>query len=57
VVGYNLDRIRSFNRRLKEKAAAKRTRAKRRTGTWDKLLGAPASSTPQPPDDPDPPPT
>ncbi|MDP9243216.1 MAG: hypothetical protein M3O84_08600 [Actinomycetota bacterium] len=57
VVGYNIDRIRSFVARKREEASAKRPRAKRRTGTWDDLLSTPESSTARPPDDPAPPPT
>ncbi|MEX0755069.1 MAG: hypothetical protein WD556_08140 [Actinomycetota bacterium] len=39
VVGYNLDRIRSFLARAKASASAKPVRARRRTGTLPQLLG------------------
>lgn len=39
VVGYNLDRIRSFLARAKAAASARPVRAKRRTGTLPQLLG------------------
>ena len=48
VVGYNLDAIRSFRARKaveKVASAAKKTRKKRREGTWPQLLGPDASGS------------
>jgi hypothetical protein len=44
VVGYNLDAIRSFLAK-KETGTTKKTRAKRRKGTWTQLLGSDRSGS------------
>jgi hypothetical protein len=51
VAGYNVDRIRAFIARTTQAITAPKTRAKRRKGTWEDILGF----TPPPPG-PDPPP-
>jgi hypothetical protein len=38
LVGYNLDRVRSFEVKLREKRSLKASRATRRQGAWDSIL-------------------
>jgi hypothetical protein len=56
VVGYNVDRIRSFARRMRENAAKKTTRAKRRSGTWTDVLSTASQRNVPAPGGPDRPP-
>lgn len=50
LVGYNLDRVRSFEAKLS--AAVVRQRAKRRRGGWESILGAPTARPDFPAQDP-----